>query len=587
MISRCFKSFPSVVILLAVMAPALVAQSGSDTVQSNRILPQDTYLHFSISSISQLKERAGASAMGRMIFSEEMADFRNAITGAAAAGLQQGASQIESQLGVTMDELMQIPAGEISLSFSKAPPNKMGAVLYVDFGDSKAAVDSLLEKAAVALRSAPSLEEAPDEYDGTELVMFTNTSESADMTPLAKEFGWFVRDSRLVISNSSALMKLMIDNWDGSADKTLASHPVYSYILENCETSPGSGLATAFADPMGMFTQLVQTGSLGQAGLQAGMAMSVFPMLGLNQLKGMGIVMEMGTGEFDSVSRAMIYADQPPMFLMQAFQMDQVDRVPASWIKDNVTAWVSMNWKLEETWKTAESMVDMFQGPGALARMVDQLAEQEPGIHIRNDIIDQMDGTMQFVTAGSGRSTSTGTDDVLIAFGIRDTQKFADLLAKVTSQPGFPGEMRQLEGATIYELAMGPGQPALSFTAANNMLMLSVGGNQLEMALRNTPDVRPLAETEEFAAVLAHVPENAVAISYARPAEQYKAVYEMLRNDEAAENFPGADQLLMLVDFSLLPPFEQIEKYMTPAGSYWISDENGIKMESFTLPTQE
>jgi len=194
---------------------------------------------------------------------------------------------------------------------------------------------------------------------------------------------------------------------------------------------------------------------------------------------------------------------------------------------------------------------------------------------------------MQFVTAGSGRSTSTGTDDVLIAFGIRDTQKFADLLAKITSQPGFPGEMRQLEGATIYELALGPGQPALSFTAANNMLMLSVGGNQLEMALRNTPDVRPLAETEEFAAVLAHVPENAVAISYARPAEQYKSVYEMLRNDEAAENFPGADQLLMLVDFSLLPPFEQIEKYMTPAGGYWISDENGIKMESFTLPTQE
>jgi hypothetical protein len=283
----------------------------------------------------------------------------------------------------------------------------------------------------------------------------------------------------------------------------------------------------------------------------------------------------------------MIYTDQPPMFLMQAFQMDTVDRMPASWIKENVTAWLSMNWKLEETWKTAESMVDMFQGPGALARIVDELSEQEPGIHIRKDIIDQMDGSFQFVTAGGGGAASTGTEDILIAIGLRDSQQFADLLARLTSQPGFPGEQKQLEGAVVYELALGAGQPGISFTAANNMLMLAIGGNQLEMALRNTPDVRPLAKTEGFEAVMAHIPENAVAVSFARPAEQYRSVYEMLRNNEAAENFPGMDEMLTLVDFSLLPPFEQIEKYLAPAGGFWVGDENGIMMQSFTLPPQE
>ena len=43
--------------------------------------------------------------------------------------------------------------------------------------------------------------------------MYKITSEVAKTTPLAKEFGWFLKDERLVISNSSALMKSTLDNW--------------------------------------------------------------------------------------------------------------------------------------------------------------------------------------------------------------------------------------------------------------------------------------------------------------------------------------------------------------------------------------
>jgi hypothetical protein len=57
----------------------------------------------------------------------------------------------------------------------------------------------------------------------------------------------------------------------------------------------------------------------------------------------------------------------------------------------------------------------------------------------------------------------------------------------------------------------------------------------------------------------------------------------MLKNGKAAENFPGMDELLQRVDFSRLPSFDVIEKYMAPAGGSWIGDENGVLMEQFTL----
>lgn len=575
------------VLAVSSLVSTVYAQSaGSTRVNSSQILPKDTYFYLSMPSVAVMKDQMSKSSMGRMFTDPVMEEFRTELMTVFVEQMQDRAAAVQDALGMTMDDLMAIPSGEITFAFSKAPPNRMGAVVFFEYGDHEAQMKSLLDKAVTGLNSSPVLESANMEHAGTEIVLWKNTSETANATPLAKEFGWFLKDQKMVASNSSALLKLALDNWDGTSQKTLSSNETYSYIMSKCETKPGAGVMTMYFDPIGMFTQLVQTGSLGEAGLQAGMAMSVLPMLGLNQMKGMGTVMEMNNESYDALSQSMIYCEQPPMFMMQMFQLDTVERTPPTWVKENATTWMATKWKVDEAWKTAESMVDMFQGPGALARMVDEAAERDPGIHVKNDIIDQLDGRMQLSTAGDGSAASTGTNDVLIAIGLRDTAKFTELLAKIASQPGFPAEQRELEGVTVYELPLGPDGSKFAFTAANNQLLLSVGGAQLEMAVRNTSDVRPLSETPQFQAVAAQFPEDARMVSFSRPADTYKGLYEMLRKGEAAEAFAGADEFLSMVNFSKLPPFESIEKYFSPAGGYWVSDENGVMMKSFALPVQ-
>jgi hypothetical protein len=70
--------------------------------------------------------------------------------------------------------------------------------------------------------------------------MYMVLHEVAKKTPLAKEFGWFLKDERLVISNSGALLKLTLDNWDGASEKTLAYNEVYAHIMEQCESEEGA-----------------------------------------------------------------------------------------------------------------------------------------------------------------------------------------------------------------------------------------------------------------------------------------------------------------------------------------------------------
>ncbi|MBC7964309.1 MAG: hypothetical protein H7Z17_00160 [Fuerstia sp.] len=584
--SMFLARFKKVLLTSAVMLGGLcgvaAAQTADTKVLSNQILPKDTYFYMSMPSVEGFKESFEKSSGGRLFADPALEEFKAEVTNAMSSEMQDSLSKVHDALGLTVEELMAIPTGEVTIAVSKASSNKMGLILFMDYGSHESEVKGLLEKASAALNSVDELEAANVEHDGTELTMYTVTSDVAKQTPLAKEFGWFLKDERLVVSNSGALLKLTLDNWAGGSEKTLKNNSVYAYIMEKCESTPGAGLMTTYVDPVGMFTALVQTGSLGPNGAPAGMAIGFFPTLGINQLKGIGSSGEMGGDEFEGVSRSFLYCEQPPQAAMQIFQFDTVDAVPPSWVKEDASVWMATKWKAGEAYAAVETLFDMFQGAGAFESQIENLSTQGPQVHIKNDVIDQLDGRMQIVMSPGDRTSKAASDDMLFAIGVKDDQAFGDLLNKLTSQPGFPGETREVNGATVYEIEPGNGQK-IAFTVANSQLLIAVGGNQLEQALRNDNDVRPLADSDDFKAVSEHFPEGALAVTFSRPAEQYRRLYDMLRDGEAAENFPGMEDLFSKIDFSKLPSFEVIEKYMTPTGGYWVGDENGVLMEQFSL----
>ncbi len=586
-LARMKRSLLATALLAGSLCGVVTAQTADTKVLSSQILPKDTYLYLSMPSVEGMKEAFATSSAGRLLADPAFDEFKAEVQQAFSSEMDEGFSQVYDSLGMTVEELLAIPTGEVTLAFSKAPPNKMGAVIFFDYGSHETEVAALLEKANSRLQSSSSLKSSNIEHDGTDIVMFNVTTDVAKKTPLAKEFGWFMKDERLVISNSSALLKLTLDNWEGSSDKNLENNPVFAYIMEQCQSEDGTGLMTTYVDPIGMFTQLVQTGSLGEAGLAAGMAISVFPMLGANQLKAMGSVGEMGGEEgYEAVTRSFIYTEQPPQGAMQIFQLAAVDQVPPSWVKEDASAWMSTTWKVGEAYSAIETLVDMFQGAGSFERLIDQMAEQGPEIHIKNDLIDQMDGKINIVMAPGDPTVEGGTDDVLIALGVRDNDKFTEVLGRIVNQPGFPGETRELEGVTIYEIDPGNGAK-FAFTVANGQLLLGVGGAQLDQAVRNADDVRPLAESDDFKAVAEYFEEGALLVAFSRPAESYRRMYDMLRDGKAAESFPGSDEFFSKIDFGKLPPFEVVEKYMAPSGAYWIGDENGVYMEQFSLSVDE
>ena len=564
----------------AIMLTSLTAYGQSTKVISDQILPQDTYLYLSFPNITQMKAHMESSSMGQLWEDPALDEFKAELHNAFDSDLQEGLMQVQEAIGMSAEELMQIPNGEMTIAVCGGPSNTMGVVLFLDFGDRESQVGDLVERAAAAMGNVPQLVREDESFDGTDLTMFRVQYNGPTPTPLAKEFGWFMKDERLVFANRIELLESVLSNWDGESSESFASNEQYSYIMSKCQSGDRTALTTLYMDPIGLFKKLVQTGSLGQqATMGAGMAVGFLPTLGLDQMKAFGSVSEAGQGPFEAISRGVFYADQPPMNVMEIFQLDSTDPTPPDWVKDNVTAYISTKWKIGEAFSAVENLVDMFSGPGTFADRLNQIADRDPGIHIKHDIVEQMTGDIKVIRA-PGEGAGYGGDQVLFALGVRDDEGAGAVLSKIANAAGM--DSRDFRGSEIFEVE-GPDNQSVKLTISQGRMLLCIGGPLLEQVLLNDSDMKPLSASEDFRRIAEHFPASALSVQFSRPAEQYRGLYEMLRSGEAADQFPGMDEIFAKLDFTTLPPYEAVSKYIKPSGGFTKEDENGMYMEAFQL----
>ena len=111
-------------------------------------------------------------------------------------------------------------------------------------------------------------------------------------------------------------------------------------------------------------------------------------------------------------------------------------------------------------------------------------------------------------------------------------------------------------------------------------LMLAMPGTLLEQVIRG--DVKPLAQSAEYKQLATAFPAKSSVISFGKSDSQMKSVYDLIKGGGLPLP-PEAGANALPLDFTKLPPFESIKKYLQPSGSYVIPDENGVVFVSFSL----
>jgi hypothetical protein len=104
--------------------------------------------------------------------------------------------------------------------------------------------------------------------------------------------------------------------------------------------------------------------------------------------------------------------------------------------------------------------------------------------------------------------------------------------------------------------------------------MFSNDVTAIEAMLRGDIDGDALVDSAAYKSIAEHLPAKASIVSFSRNDSQVEALWEMAKGGQAALFLPQ-------IDFSKLPDFDAVKKYLTPNGGYSVPDKKGVLFVSF------
>ncbi len=569
-------------LVLAFTAPAWLPAADSDSVPTDRLLPRDVALYVSVPDVSDLKAKFAQTAMGAISEDSAFEPFK----GELHKALGQLSEEWQQRIGVPLKDLFDLPSGEMALAVLTPPGKKMSAVLFFDFGDSEKTVTTLLENVEKAFEEREATGDDED-VDGTKVSVWTFKGEGQQQGP--NQLVYFMKDTMLVLATDLATSKDVLARWDGKHSETFADNEKYNFILEKCSAgkSDDDGLIVWYLDPMGLvrsvMTQLAATNP------QLGLAIGFLEPLGVNGLKAVGGSLHLATDEFDSVSKSFLMIEPPTKGVLNVFQFPAIEQKPPRWVPANASLWVSANWDLAGAYKAIATLVDMFRGPGSTDAVLDQLAENEggPKVHLKKDVIDAIAGRVQVVSEpGKKQGDATPQERLIVAIALKDAKKFQATLSKIAKTPGFPGTSREFKGATIYEMELpdfsGGAEPKQGGLAVGqDQLLFSNDVTVLETMLRGDQDGDTLVDSPEYKRVAEHLPAKTSISTFSRSDSQLETLWDSAKNGQLSDQLSAILPNLPQLDWSKLPEFDSIKKFLQPSGSYTVPDKKGVLFVGF------
>ncbi len=533
-----------------------------------KLLPKDTLVFTTISNVPELKKKWDKSSMGQLIQEPQMKPFIDDVT----KKIEESLKEAEDELGVPVNDLLELPQGELTFALLERPAGKISVVLILQYGDRQSTVDKLLKEMDDGLEKLK-FEHSSEEIGKLSVHKYSLKGDGAD-NPF-KTVVYFTDKSSLVLSTEVESIKEVIERWDGRSDDTLADNEQYKYIQAQCKTEAGEPMFKLFVNPIG----LIQSGiSMAQASFpQVGLVAGVIPMLGLDGLKGWGGASDFDEGDFEWVANFFTY-NEDSKGLMGVFNFPSSELAPPKWVPATVASYFIMNWNVQGAYKSIETLLDTFQGRGATARLLDSYADKDPGIHWKKDLMDHLDGKIHFIQnepkeAEDGDLPPPG---FFAGFGLKDAAKMKKTLAVAAKANGSNLETREFNGETIYETNPQGDEPSISCAVTEGTLVFTNDTQLLEGVIRGQSGRgMSLADSPDYKKVAKFFPSKTSMISFQRSELQMKMYYDLAKN-AGSEAVDG-------IDFSKLPPFDVIARYLVPSGSYIIPDKKGAKSVSFSL----
>ena len=604
---RPVRFFTLAMLVLATSIAALAPPAAARP-PAMKLFPEETLLFIEAVDARELVDRFQDTALGRMFRDPQLQPFLEHLYGSAE---DLYAEHVQGVLGLSLDQLRQLPQGEIAFGFVpsvKAPPQPL---VLIDLGDesdtARKAIDAALDKAR---------EEGNETH--------TEKVGDLDVTVLAEKGGsneglafvWM--ENTLLASTKKELLPEVLRHWDTDAKSTtapaekkgeegpvfqlsgrsLAENHNFATILRHSrrEQDPRPQLIF-YVDPIGFVHTM--------AGVEPQFRImeATLPALGLNGVLGAGGTLTYATGQYDDLSHFHLLLGTPRAGVVQLLSFEPGDMTPPDWVPLATETYMTGHWNFRAFYDRLAAIIDGFRGEGATDRFVEDRFSKSLGVDVLLDIIANLDGRVSYVI-GYEKPATFRSQKQTLALGVTDEALAVKTLDTIRAR--FPDRFRErtFGKVTYYELVprwlerMPEDQRPFKPIAAimENTLFVGASPQLFERCVAaRDGTVDRLVDSDDYVRIRNTLSretrgQTPVMFAVSRVEETLRHWYELLTSDdtrqylhEHSEDNPVFAALVEALDANELPPFDVLVQYTGTGGSILYDTDSGLHGIGFTL----
>jgi hypothetical protein len=552
-----------------------------------KLLPEQTLAYFRVLDTPQLIARFRETSIGRMGADEQI----KPLVSEFYAALQELWGNIEDRVGLPLDQILSIPQGEICIAFVAVPEGPTGVVMILDVKDRLIAAKKLLEKGE-AFAAENRVTKTTEKLEGHDINLYAGPNGNTQAVQME-------RDGTIVITNNKAVMKLVVDAWDGKGGKSLADNDRFNTIMSRCQGSADDPpQITYFVDPI----QLVKIAARGNVAAQTGLAL--LPVLGVDGIQGLGGSLIFSTGDFDDVSHFHLLLESPRSGVVEMLSMGAGDTTPEAWVPSDAMSYITLHWNVEETYRKGAKLYNSLMSEGAAEGEVKRLVENAIGLDFEKEILAHFSGRVTLV-AWVQKPIKLNSQANILGVKLKDAKEFQPVFEKLQERFKDNLEKKSFASTSYYAIKtpappedgpMNLRRPDPCLCVLGDYLILTDSSQALEAAITtaNTPG-KSLAVELDYKLIASKIRrqvggESPGMFHFTRPEVGMKLLYDMAQTDDTksllarqAENNQFFGRLEKAMNNNPLPPFSVIAKYFAPGGAMMVNDETGFHYTGFTL----
>ncbi len=387
-----------------------------------KLLPKKTLAYLRVADSRELADSFMQTSMGRLGRDEKIKPLVTQLYGSAA----QAFTQIQDQLGVSLDEILAIPQGEICVAVVGREAGEPAVILVMDVGDKLPAVHKLLDAAERQAISEGQTKRTED-VDGVQLTILDDKATFCD------------RDNTVLFSSSPGLIKEVLRIWSGAEGvDTFADNLEFTTIMRgSVGTKDERPQVTWFVDPIGLFEDLSRQNTGGQ------MALAMLPVLGLDGVKSAGGSFIFSTEEFDSISHMHLLLDNPRSGVLEMLAIESGDVQPEDWVPTDAASYMTINWDTQKTLSSLRKLLDQFRGEGTLSNGIKRRLSAPLGLDFEKDVLGQLDDRITHVSwFEKPARVNSGTN--LIGIKLKNAKAFESTLTQILAKAGDRGTKKTI-----------------------------------------------------------------------------------------------------------------------------------------------